>query len=183
VRVHQTRQLDRSEVNGFPVTSIERTLIDIAGLVSQDRLEQAIEQALRRTHLNFAALTQTRGRRGSHNLAAVMAQFDPLASQTHEGIERLFLRLVRKYKLPKPQANVQVGPYMVDFLWPEHRLIVELDSLRHHRRPTVFESDRKRDIHLKRLGYTVLRVTDRRLREEPAVVAQEIRYFLSACGP
>lgn len=72
---------------------------------------------------------------------------------------------------------------MVDFLWPDHKLIVELDSVEFHRTPAVFEADRKRDIHLKRLGYTVLRITHRRLHEEPAVVAQELRYFLSACGP
>jgi very-short-patch-repair endonuclease len=177
VRVHHTRQLAPAEVNGFPVTTVERTLADIAPEISQDRLEQAIEQAARMNKLDFSAL------QGPKKLRSLIAQFDPLAPQTNPGIERAFLKLVRKYGLPQPQANVQVGPYVVDFLWPDHKLIVELDSLQHHRRPSVFEADRKRDIYLKRLGYTVLRVTHRRLKEEPAVVAQEISYFLSACGP
>jgi very-short-patch-repair endonuclease len=177
VRVHHTRQLQRAEVNGFPVTSIERTLGDIAPRVRQDRLEQAIEQAVRMNKLDFSAV------QGPKQLRSLIAQFDPLAPETNIGAERLFLRLTRKYGLPQPKSNVQVGPYVVDFLWPDQKLIVELDSLRHHRRPTVFEADRKRDIDLKRLGYTVLRVTHRRLKEEPAVVAQEIAYFLSACGP
>jgi very-short-patch-repair endonuclease len=183
VRVHHTRHIDRAEVNGFPVTSIERTLSDLAGVVEASRLEQALEQAVRRGHVDFGALTKSRGRPGTAALHSLIAQFDPLAPQTHEGIERLFLRLIRKHKLPQPQTNVQVGPYVVDFLWPDQKLIVELDSLQHHRRPTVFEQDRKRDIELKRLGYTVLRLTHRRLKEEPAVVAQELGYFLSDAGP
>jgi very-short-patch-repair endonuclease len=177
VRVHHTRQRTLAELNGFPVTTVPRTLADIAPLVRQDRLEQAVEQAARRNKLDFGAVE------GPKKLRSLIAQFDPLAPQTNPGIERTFLKLVRAYGLPQPKANVQVGPYVVDFLWPDQKLIVELDSLQHHRRPSVFEADRKRDIHLQRLGYTVLRVTHRRLKEEPAVVAQEIGYFLSACGP
>jgi very-short-patch-repair endonuclease len=183
VCVHHTRHVDRAEVNGFPVTSVERTLIDIAAEVRPERLEQAVEQAVRMNRLNFGALKEARGHRGAGALRAVIASFDPLAPETNLGIERTFLRLVKNYRLPKPETNVQVGPYVVDFLWEQQKLIVELDSLAHHRTPTVFESDRKRDIHLKRLGHTVLRITDRRLKEEPAVVAQEISYFLSVSGP
>ena len=178
VRVHQTRRTpERATVNRFPVTTIERTLSDIAPHIGDDRLEQAIEQAVRMNKLDFGAL------HGSRKLRTLVAQFDPLAPETNLGIERSFLRLVRKYKLPQPEVNVQVGPYVVDFLWPEQKLIVELDSLQHHRRPTVFEQDRKRDIDLKRLGYTVIRLTHRRLQDEPAAVAEELRYFLSACAP
>jgi len=179
VRVHHTRRLpEGSEVNGFPVTRVERTLGDIASVVPPDRLEQAVEQAVRMNRLDFSAV------HGPKKLRDLIAQFDPLAPETNPGTERLFLRVIRKYRLPQPEANVQVGPYVVDFLWPERKLIVELDSLQHHRRPSVFEADRKRDIDLKRRFYHhVLRVTHRRLEEEPAVVAQEIGYFLSACGP
>jgi len=117
-------------------------------------------------------------------LRAVIAAFDPLAPQTNEGLERTFLRLIRKAKLPKPEVNVRVGDYEVDFLWREHKLVVELDSLQYHRTPTAFEQDRKRDIDLKRAGYTVLRITHRRLQDEPAAVTRELRYFLNAgaCG-
>jgi very-short-patch-repair endonuclease len=184
VQVHHTRETPaRAEVNGFAVTSIERTLIDIAGQIPKQRLERAVEQAARMNQLDFSALAEHRGSRAATTLRAVIAQFDPLAPQTNVGIERDFLTLVRRYDLPEPRINVQVGPYVVDFLWSDQKLIVELDSLAFHRTATVFESDRKRDIDLKRLGYTVLRITHRRLHEEPAVVAQELRYFLSACAP
>lgn len=187
IRAHHARQIDRAEVNGFPVTTVERTLVDLAPMIRPDRLERAVEQAVRMDRLDFGAMktvrSECRGRRGLAALDAAIAAFDPLAPQTHPGIERAFLRLIRKYKLPEPKTNVQAGPYVVDFLWEEQKLIVELDSLQHHRRPGVFEADRKRDIDLKLLGYTVIRITHRRLEAEPAVVADELRYFLSACAP
>lgn len=188
--IHHTRRLDppdREQLDGIPVTSLPRTLMDIAAVVRPDRLERAVEQADRMGKLDWRAVHELLDgdarRPGARALRAVIAAFDPLAPQTNPGIERRFLRLVRNYKLPQPQVNVQVGPYVVDFVWEPQKLIVELDSLEHHRRPAVFESDRKRDIDLQRLGYTVLRITHRRLQTEPAVVAQELRYFLSACGP
>lgn len=186
VRVHHTRRLaerERSEVNGLAVTSIERTLVDIAGEVSQERLEQAVIRAERQRRLDWRALrTSARGVRGAKALHAVIAAFDPLAPQANEGIERTFLRLIRKAKLPKPEVNVWLHNREVDFLWRDQRLIVELDSREFHLTPTAFEDDRRRDIALQALGYTVIRITYRRLIEEPAAVIRELRYFLSGGG-
>jgi very-short-patch-repair endonuclease len=186
VRVHHTRRLaewERTEVSGLATTSIERTLIDIAGEVSQERLEQAVIRAERRGQLDWRALrTNARGKRGAAALHAVIAQFDPLAPEANEGIERTFLRLIRKANLPKPEINVWLHNHEVDFLWRDRKLIVELDSREFHLTPTAFENDRERDIDLQRLGYTVLRITHRRLKDEPAAVMREVSYFLSGGG-
>jgi very-short-patch-repair endonuclease/predicted transcriptional regulator of viral defense system len=190
VRVHQTRRLDareRAVIDGIPVTSVERTLLDIAGVVRPERLEQAFEQAIRMNRLDFSALKQTldnnRGRKGAARLRSLVAEFDPLAPQANEGIERTFLRLIRKARLPNPEVNVWIHNHEVDFLWRKDKLIVELDSREFHLTPTAFESDRRRDTELQLLGYTVLRITHRRLAEEPAAVIRDLRCFLSACGP
>ena len=186
VRVHHTRRLaewERTELNGLAMTSIERTLVDIAGEVRQERLEQAVVRAERSGQLDWAALRRTaRGKPGTRKLHAVIAQFDPLAPAANEGIERTFLRLIRKAKLPKPEVNVSLHNHEIDFLWREQKLVVELDSRQFHLTPTAFESDRKRDIHLQGLGYTVLRITHRRLQQEPAAVIRELTYFLSGGG-
>jgi very-short-patch-repair endonuclease len=186
VRVHHTRHLaewERTQVNGLAITSIERTLVDIAAEVSQDRLEQALIRADRSGQLDWAALRRSaRGKPNTRKLHAVIAAFDPLAPQANEGIERTFLRLIRKARLPKPEVNVWIHNHEVDFLWRERRLIVELDSREFHLTPTAFENDRRRDIALQALGYTVLRITHRRLNEEPAAVIRELRYFLSGGG-
>jgi len=186
VRVHHTRRLaewERTEVDGLAITSIERTLVDIAGQVRQERLEQAVVRAERMGRVDWALLRRTaRGKPGTKALQAVIAQFDPLAPKVNEGIERTFLRLIRKANLPKPEVNVWLRNHEVDFLWREQRLVVELDSREFHLTPTAFENDRRRDIELQRLGYIVIRITHRRLQEEPAAVIRELRYFLSGGG-
>ena len=89
---------------------------------------------------------------------------------------------IRKANLPKPGVNVWIHNHEVDFFWREQRLIVELDSREFHLTPAAFENDRRRDIALQALGYTVIRITHRRLIEEPAAVIRELRYFLSGGG-
>jgi very-short-patch-repair endonuclease len=187
VRTHRVRRLDPADVavlDGLRVTSLARTLLDIAETESARTLERAIEQAERMRLLDLKSIKATcernHGRRGLKPLAAALTAFDPKAPETNQGLERDLLRLVRKYRLPEPQINVQVGPYVVDFLWEDHNLIVEADSYEFHRDRATFESDRKRDIQLRLAGYTVIRLTHRRLREEPAVVANELRALLSA---
>jgi very-short-patch-repair endonuclease len=187
LRVHHVRRLDPADVtvlDGIPVTSLARTLLDIAETEPPRRLGQALEQAERMKQLDLRALRETcqrnSGRRGLKPLGLAVRAFDYQAAETNPGLEREFLAFVRNYRLPKPQINVQVGPYVVDFLWPDHNLIVEADSYEFHRDRATFESDRQRDIQLALLGFTVIRLTHRRLKEEPAVVANELRALLSA---
>jgi very-short-patch-repair endonuclease len=185
--MHHTRELDPADVavvDRIRVTSLARTLLDIAETEPQRRLEQALEQAERMRLLDLRAIKETcqrnQGRRGLKPLSAAVREFDHLAPETNQGLERDLLRLIRKYRLPQPQINAQVGPYVVDFLWEDRKLIIEADSYEFHGGRAVFESDRKRDIQLRLTGYTVIRLTHRRLKHEPAVVANELRALLSA---
>lgn len=97
---------------------------------------------------------------------------------TRSELERMFLRLCRKQSIPKPEVNVSVGPYTVDFLWREHALIVETDGYRYHSSPASFESDRARDRELMARGYTVLRFTYREVTEKPATVIASLQAHL-----
>lgn len=170
-------------LDGIPVTTLARTFLDIAESEPYSRLERALDQAERMGVLNLLAIEQViqrnPGRRGTPPLRSALRTFDPLAARTNEGLERDLLRLLRDYDLPAPEVNASVGPYVVDFLWREQRLLVEADSYRYHGGRAAFERDRKRDIDLQRAGYRVIRLTHRRLIEEPAVVAEELRFFLS----
>jgi very-short-patch-repair endonuclease len=186
VRVHQARTLHADDcvlIDGIPVTSVARTLLDLAETLP-NRLEYALDQAERMRRLDLTSIEQTidrnPGRRGIKPLRAALKCFDPLAAETHEGIEREFLRFIRRYDLPVPKFNAPVGPYVVDALWEEQKLIVEVDSFEHHGGRLVFESDRTRDAYLQRAGYRVLRITHRRLKHEPAAVARDLIFFLSA---
>ena len=74
--------------------------------------------------------------------------------------------------------NARVGPFLVDFLWRQQRLVVETDGFEHHRTRAAFEADRARDARLKLLGYEVLRFTWRQVVEEPERVAATVRALL-----
>jgi very-short-patch-repair endonuclease len=79
-----------------------------------------------------------------------------------------------------PETNAIVAGYEVDAVWQGKRLVVELDSRAHHLNPTAFEQDRVRDAALQLAGYRVLRITWRRLRDEPGRVVAELTAFLAA---
>ena len=93
--------------------------------------------------------------------------------------ERRFFDLCRRAGLPLPQTQVPIGPYVVDFLWPEHRLVVETDGARVHRTRRAFENDRVKAADLAVLGLTHVPVTWRRLTREPAKVEQTLRALLA----
>ncbi|HEX6116595.1 MAG TPA: DUF559 domain-containing protein [Solirubrobacterales bacterium] len=93
---------------------------------------------------------------------------------TRSGLERRFLRICRRHGIPKPEVNIRVGPYEVDFLWRDAKLVVEVDGWAYHRSRASFESDRARDRELTLRGFEVLRFADRELDREPGAVASSL---------
>jgi very-short-patch-repair endonuclease len=108
----------------------------------------------------------------------------PLGNAESDGtateLEARLLAVCRRHRIPKPEVNVPVGPYIVDFLWPDHRLVVEVDGWEGHGSKSAFEDDRARDARLTSLGYRVLRFTWRQLNDEPGEVAAILRQLLTA---
>jgi very-short-patch-repair endonuclease len=95
-------------------------------------------------------------------------------------LERRFLALCRRHSLPKPDCQVIIGPYTVDFLWPAANLIVEVDGWETHGTRTAFESDRARDAWLTSRGYRVVRFTWRQVKHDGTGVAQTVRAILDS---
>ncbi len=104
----------------------------------------------------------------------------PERDRTRSDLERDFLRLCRRHRLPAPEVNVRIGRYLVDFLWRERRLVVETDSYLYHRGEAAFEDDHRRDFGLRQLGHRVVRVSGGQLEEEPGRIARGIADELSA---
>jgi very-short-patch-repair endonuclease len=100
------------------------------------------------------------------------------SDRTRSELEARFLALCRRHRLPQPEVNVRVGPFKVDFLWRDRRLIIEVDGWETHRTRSAFEADRARDVELELLGYTVVRLTHRRLVNEASRVARTLRALL-----
>jgi very-short-patch-repair endonuclease len=104
----------------------------------------------------------------------------PGRERTRSDLERLFLDICRRNRLPTPEVNVDVGGLEVDFLWRDRRVIVETDGYRYHRGRVAFEVDRKRDLRLRALGYEVIRLSDTQLAEAPEEVASVVQRLLAA---
>jgi hypothetical protein len=179
INVHRVRRLhphDLGTIDGIPVTSLARTFLDLAEVVSRRRLVFALEKAEKMDVLDLGAIkaviARSPGRRGLKPLTAAITEIEPEALYSHEGLERLFVEFCRRYEIEMPVMNAVVDGYVVDAYWPAHNLIVELDSWEHHRTRRAFEADRRRDAAL---TGKVLRVTHRWLSEEPDDLAKTLR--------
>lgn len=179
-RVRELRDDDRDLVDGIPVTSVARTLLDISAVVRSDQLERAIEEAERRSFFDLRSLEpiMVPGRRGVRALRAALRDHHDLGF-TRSQPERRFARLCRDAGLPPPAMNLWVDDQEVDAVWEDAKVAVQLDSREFHRTRAAFEGDRKRDAALEHAGYRVLRVTDSRLEAEPAEVVRTVRALLA----
>jgi len=93
---------------------------------------------------------------------------------TRSDLERDFLRLCRRHRLPVPEVNVRIGPHLVDFLWRDSALVVETDGYDYHRGRTAFQDDRARVLDLRAGGFDVIRVAEKQVDDEPQRVAEVV---------
>ena len=159
LRIHRSPHLIpsvRTIRDRIPVTTPARTLADLRRVVSPGLVRKATRQA---EYLRLPlGDTETDG--------------------TRSDLERAFLALCRRHGLPTPEVNQRIGPYTVDFLWRDRRLVVETDAYATHRGRQAFEDDRARDNRLSALGWIVLRFTDQRITRDAAAVAAAVRDLL-----
>lgn len=171
-----------TEEAGIPVTSIERTALDLAGRLDDRQLERLLVAADRSGRLSWPrlgrALERRQGRKGAGRLRRIAAEVDPRAVEALSGVEVDFLALCRQANLPLPQVNVLITEHLVDFLWPRERVIVETDSYGYHGDRPAFEHDHQVDVDLVAAGYDVHRATDRMLRCDPDPFLANVRRAL-----
>jgi REase_MTES_1575 len=173
--------------DGIPITTVARTLLDLAAVLPPSQLERAVERAealgLADTVPLAALLERHGGRRGTAALREVL-QGGVQPVLTREELEARFLTFLDAHDLPRPAVNEDLhlaGRWIQpDFLWREQRLIVELDGHETHRTRAAFERDRERDRILQAAGWRVVRITWRQLHEDPdAIAADLLRLFVA----
>jgi very-short-patch-repair endonuclease len=178
--LRRTGCLDPAEVRligWLPLTSPARTLVDLAGVVEEERLEQAVAAALQRSVTMpelRRQLARSNGRRGAKALRRLL---DGKAAPAHtkSEAELRMLSLVRRSGLPEPEVNVWVGRYLVDFYWPDHDLVAEFDGYAFHSDFRSFRRDRERSNTLQLMGITVLRFTWHDLTRRPSALIARLR--------
>lgn len=183
--VHQSRLLraDLAEVALIPVTDVARTLIDLASILSSDRLEAALESALSRGLTRLTRLrwrlsqTPSRGKDGVRHLRRLLDERGPSAAALESPLEAKLERIIRRSNLPRPDRQVRVMDgnrfiARVDFAYCAIKVAIEADSFRHHGTASSWWKDRRRDKELGRLGWTMLRFTSDDLEHPDRVVAE-----------
>jgi very-short-patch-repair endonuclease len=172
-------------VDEIPVTSVPRTLFDLAAVLSRRQLEQALNEAEVRQLTSRLSLPDLMRRHPSQRGAATLRTVleDGSAGVTRLELERRFAALVEAHGLPRPRRNAHLAVggrfFEVDCLWQRHRLVVELDGYAVHGTRRTFESDRERDRLLLAEGWRPMRVTWRQLRDEPEAIVRDLRGLLA----
>jgi very-short-patch-repair endonuclease len=173
-------------VAGIPVTGLSRTLLDLASILSRERLEQAMNEAevLGLTdRVSVHALLERYPRRpGTVTLRAILNDSQRARGVTRRELERRFAAALASTNLPRPHRNAQVAVagrfFEVDCLWRQQRVIVELDGRFVHGTWRASERDRERDRLLIVDGWRPVRVTWRQLRDDAPAVMADLRRLL-----
>jgi very-short-patch-repair endonuclease len=159
---HQTKR-------GIRVTSPARTVLDNARDPDlEELLGNALATNLVTTRKLDLAIAECPTRPGVPRLHRILHQ-EGGPRRTRSWAERRLLVLVRQAGLPVPLTNQMLNGYQVDAVWPEHRLVVEVDGYDFHRGRRAFETGRARDAAHVAAGFRVIRFTADQLRDEPLI--------------
>ena len=185
IRIRRTYSLTREEwilADLLPVTTVARTLLDLAAVLDEDGLAAAYAAADRAGKTRHAAISQVLSvpsRPGAPALRRLHADHDPNQLPTRSEFERWARTRMRRHgQIELPEMNVIVEGREVDMLWRRQRLMVELDGRRHHEGDSKFDADRSRDLTMGVAGYRVLRISWRMFKADPDGVIDQLARIL-----
>lgn len=193
VIIHRSTQLPKSDVrtrNSLPVTTPERTLVDLAGVVSEGRLDEALDSALFKGLTTFARVVRRaddlpRGTRGLRTIKRVLAERDPNHAPRESIFETRFYRVLCRSRLPDPVPQYRVydaGGLIgrIDLAYPQRKVGVEAYSLRWHGPRLRAKRDWARHNRLSVLGWRMLYETFEDLNENPGDILARLEALLCA---
>lgn len=186
--LHEVRALPdhhRTSVEGIPVTTVARTIFDLAGAVHPGRAERALDNALARGMTTLTAVHEVaaelcaHGREGSAVIRRLLADRGDGYVAPESGLEARFLAILQEAGLPAPLRQRDVGGAAwvgrADFVDPERRLVIEIDSDLHHTSLVDRASDARRDAAMRAAGYRVLRIGEEAVRHRPEEVVRLLK--------
>jgi predicted transcriptional regulator of viral defense system len=182
---HRARNLveaDRALIVGIPVTSVARTILDLAWKLRGDQVARVLARAEDLGLLDLdelrAVIERNSGHHGAKRLRYALATYErPI--WTRSGFERRFVEYLIGAGLPRPTTGWNEVGYELDVCWPERRFAVELDTFQTHGNRASFESDRDRDLALALAGIETIRVSELQFRREPDTIAAKVATLLA----
>lgn len=185
IRFHCVDKFSEDEhriVDGIPVTSPARTLVDVASMLGSREIERAMAVAERKGLIGaqeLASLPHRYPRRSGMAMLRTLIEAGRDPDFTRSEAERRCLDLLRAADLPRPHTNVPVGPFELDLFWPDEGIAVEVDGWTHHSSRSSFEGDRKRDAWLRARGIEVIRLTWRQITQDRIAAAVRVGQALA----
>jgi len=180
-RARAFRAKDGTRYRGIPVTTVQRTLVDLAGVIPEPALARACHEAEVRYGITpskvEAVLAHMPNSRGARTLRRILHGD---VRVTLSRLESAFLKRLRVVGLPLPETNRPAGGHRVDCRWPRHQLTVELDSYRYHRSRHAWEADRRREREAYARGDEFRRYTWADVVEDPRMMLRELRTMLTS---
>lgn len=174
---------ERTRREGLPVTTLARTLLDVAASEPTRVVEQALDGADTQRVLDLGAIERVAppgcGRPGARHLWSVLRRHHPGTTITKSKKEEAMLAICRARGLPHPAVNAYVEGWEVDFVWHAHRFGVEVQSTAFHATSQRIGRDAEKEADLMAAGWQVLHVADRQLVHEPGRTAQRVAAVLA----
>jgi Protein of unknown function (DUF559) len=176
IRVYGQRACERMSHKRLPTTTIEQALLDFAAVAPPERLRYALANADYHKVLDIPALQLIagNGRTGSTKLKNAIKRHEPKLAHTRSPLERLFLPLCERIGIPLPEVNVFIEGVLVDAVWHDRKLVVELDGENNHSSWNQIQNDRSKELILRRAAFHVVRYGTRQLEEEQTLVEQDV---------
>ncbi len=188
VLFHRVSRLPAEQITStgpIPVTVVERTILDLAGHGRRWEVDSAIDSALRKRVTSLAALKRflaDEARSGTHGVLLMRQRLsvrDPDEGLPRSPLEREVLESLRRWGFPQPQVNVPIrgedGFFaLVDFLFSEQKVVIEVQSYAHHSALTAFNRDAERLSELTARGYRPIEVTLEQIRDRPFALIRRL---------
>jgi very-short-patch-repair endonuclease len=174
IRVHRSGRISPEEVtrvDGIPVTTVARTLLDLADVLDKQALRRAITEAEYTGRFDLTSVTAVVELNPGRRTRKLMEAAHARQHRTRSPLEDRFLALIDTWGVEEPETNVWIDGYEVDFLWRKAGLVVETDGLSAHATRAAVRRDRVRDRVLWRAGLRTMRLTAADLEEPAAIVA------------
>jgi Transcriptional regulator, AbiEi antitoxin len=186
---HRARNLvdeDRAMIDWIPVTSVARTLLDLAWKLRGDQLRRVLARAEDLELLDLdaihAVIERNRGHHGAKRLRHALEIYEPPA-YTRSEFERRFVDHLVASGLPRPATGWNEVGHELDVYWPDLGFGVELDAYETHGTRDAFERDHDRDLDFTMAGIETIRVSERQFRREPAQIASKVGNLLARRQP
>jgi very-short-patch-repair endonuclease len=175
---------DRTIRHGLAVTTVDRTLRDLAGVLTAEELDRVVNEALVQRLVTvqglLASVERSPRRRGAARLRELLHDHHGI---TRSEAERALKRLIRRSGIPEPRTNARVAGYEVDCHWSALALVVEVDSASVHGTPRSFQADRAKEAALVAAGQRLIRVTRWEVVRRPEATIARLAVATAARPP